>query len=88
MSPHDAIDLGRTAILLTLLISSPILVAGMIVGLVMGLLQAVTQVQEQTIAFVPKLVAMLLTLALCLPWLLTQMTQYFEEVFTNIPQSF
>ncbi len=54
---------------MTLLISSPILLAGMVVGLIVGLAQALTQVQEQTVAFVPKLVIMILGLSLCLPWL-------------------
>ena len=60
MDSQDAIDLTREAIMVTLLISSPVLFCGMIVGLCIGLLQAVTQVQEQTVAFVPKIVVMVL----------------------------
>jgi flagellar biosynthetic protein FliQ len=87
MDPQDAIDLGRQAILLTLLISSPVLLAGMIVGLVIGLLQAVTQIQEQTVAFVPKLVVMVLVVTLALPWLVNQMVQYSRDLIANIPQN-
>ncbi|MBN2217891.1 MAG: flagellar biosynthetic protein FliQ, partial [Pirellulales bacterium] len=73
MSPQDAIELTRQALFETLLLCAPVLTAGLVVGLVIGLLQALTQVQEQTIAFVPKLVAMFAVLLLALPWLITTM---------------
>ena len=57
MDAQQAIDLGREALWVSLLVGAPVLVAGMVVGLVICLLQAVTQIQEQTVAFVPKLVA-------------------------------
>lgn len=87
MDAQDAIDLGRQALLTMLLISSPLLIAGMLVGLVIGLAQAVTQIQEQTVAFVPKLVAMVVVFLLALPWLVTQMVQYSEELISNIPNT-
>ncbi len=87
MDPQDAIDLVRQALLLALWISAPILVVGLIVGLVIGLLQALTQVQEQTIAFIPKLVAMILVLCITLPWLITQVVDYAREIIENIPHS-
>ncbi len=59
----------------------------MIVGLVIGLLQALTQIQEQTVAFVPKIVAMILVLSLTLPWLITQMLQYSSDLIGGIPGS-
>jgi flagellar biosynthetic protein FliQ len=86
MDSQDVIDLGRQAIVMTMLASAPMLVAGLVVGLVVGLLQAVTQIQEQTVAFVPKLVAMIVALALTLPWLLGQMTRYVQDIFLNIPE--
>jgi flagellar biosynthetic protein FliQ len=61
--------------------------AGLVVGLVVGLLQAVTQVQEQTVAFVPKLVAMVLVLSMTLPWLINHMVQYSHDLIANIPQT-
>ena len=86
MQPEHAIDLGRQAIITALLIGAPLLVVGMIVGLIIGLLQALTQVQDQTISFVPKIVAMVAALALCLPWLIQMMTEYSEELIVNIPR--
>jgi len=79
------IDMGRQAIWMTLLVSSPLLMAGLVVGLVMGLLQALTQIQEQTVAFVPKLVAMILALSLTLPWIISQLMQYTTELIGGIP---
>ena len=55
-------------------------------GLVVGLLQAMTQVHDQTLAFVPKLVAILTVLALLLPWLMQHLLQYAAELFARVPQ--
>lgn len=85
MDPYEAIDLGRNAIMTMLLISAPVLVAGMLVGLAVALVQALTQIQEQTIAFVPKIVAMVLTLGLTLPWLITRMVEYSRDLISSIP---
>lgn len=87
MDPQDAIDLGREAVMITLLLCSPVLAAGMIVGLVIGLLQAVTQIQEQTVAFVPKLIAMIVVLSLTLPWLINQMVEYSQDLINRIPET-
>jgi flagellar biosynthetic protein FliQ len=85
MDAQQAIDLGREAMMVTLLVSSPVLVVGLVVGLIIGLLQALTQIQEQTVAFVPKLIAMVLALSLTLPWLLTQFVEYTQNVIGEIP---
>jgi flagellar biosynthetic protein FliQ len=87
MNPQDAVDLGREAVNMALVVGSPVLLAGMAVALVIGLLQAVTQVQEQTVSFVPKLVAMVLVLSLMLPWLVEQMVQYSHDLIANIPNT-
>ena len=88
MDSQTVVDLGREAIWNMLLIGSPILVAGMAVGLLIGLLQALTQIQEQTVAFVPKLMAMVLVLSLALPWLIARMVQYSHELIAGIPGRF
>ena len=85
MDPQNAVDLGREAMMTALIIGAPILVVGVVVALVVGLLQALTQVQDQTIAFVPKIVAMIVAASLCLPWLIQRMVEYSEAVITNIP---
>ena len=88
MDTQHAIDLAREAVLTAILLSSPALVAGLAIGLVVSLLQAVTQIQEQTISFVPKLLGILAALTLCLPWLIEYLTQYTEQVITDIPSMF
>jgi flagellar biosynthetic protein FliQ len=85
MDPQDAVDLGREALLIATLVSAPILLAGMIVGLLIGLLQALTQIQEQTVAFVPKLIAMVLALVFSLPWILSQLMEYTDQLIADIP---
>jgi flagellar biosynthesis protein FliQ len=87
MDAQVAIELARDAMYVAMLVSAPVLLAGMLVGLIIGLLQALTQIQEQTVAFVPKLVAMVLVLALTMPWLLTMMVQYSHELITSIPEN-
>lgn len=85
MDPQLAIDLSRNALFITTVIAAPVLVAGVVVGLLIGLLQALTQIQEQTLAFVPKLVAMTLALGVTLPWILGQLMEYSENLFRGIP---
>jgi flagellar biosynthesis protein FliQ len=85
MDPQNAIDLGRGALWTMLLIGSPVLVAGLIVGLVISLFQAMTQIQEQTVAFVPKIIVMLLVLSVSLPWLIARMLQYTTDLISGIP---
>lgn len=86
MDVTDAVDLGRQAVMMSLIISAPVLLAGLVVGLLVGLLQALTQVQEQTVAFVPKLIAMVAVLLFSMPWLLDHMLQYIRELYLNIPE--
>lgn len=87
MSPEAAVEVSREALFITSLISAPVLVAGVVVGLVIGLVQALTQIQEQTVAFVPKLFATGLALALALPWILGQLVDYCQTLWLNIPGS-
>lgn len=87
MNPQDAIDLGREALVIATLVAAPVLVAGMLVGLIVGLIQALTQIQEQTVAFVPKLIAMVLAVGLSMPWVLTRLIEYSRELIQNIPNS-
>ncbi len=85
MEPQQAVDIGREAINLTLLVAAPILVTGLLVGLLIGLAQALTQVQEQTVSFVPKIVLMVLAASLTLPWLIEMMITYTTDLIAGIP---
>ena len=68
MNPADTIDFARTAILVLLEITAPAMLTALVVGLVIGLLQALTQIQEQTLVFVPKIVAVFVVMLLALPF--------------------
>jgi flagellar biosynthetic protein FliQ len=68
MDPASTIDFARSAMLVLLEIIAPSMVTALVVGLGIGLLQAVTQIQEQTLVFVPKIVATFVVLLICLPF--------------------
>lgn len=85
MDPGDAVELVRAAVLNAMLIGAPLLVMGMLVGLVISLLQAVTQIQDQTLNAVPKIIAMILALVFCLPWIADRMVEYTRETYLDIP---
>ena len=70
---------------IALLVSAPILLVGIGVGLLIGLLQALTQIQDQTLSFVPKILAMLTAFAIGLPWLIQRMVEYSGTLISNIP---
>lgn len=84
----DSADLTRLTVetlYLVLLVSAPALVVSLVVGLVVGLLQAVTQVQEQTLSFVPKLVAVALSLAVLGGWMGSQLVRFTDGLWRAIP---
>jgi flagellar biosynthetic protein FliQ len=76
MSLDQATDLVRQTLLLALVVSSPMLVIGLMVGVTVSLLQAVTQIQEQTLTFVPKIVAMVTSAILLMPWIGHRLMEY------------
>ena len=82
MSPDQAIDLARQALLLCLIIAGPILLVALLVGLLVSLLQAATQLTEQTLAFVPKLAAVTLAGILFMPWTISRLVEFATRMFT------
>jgi len=80
-----AIDMGRAAIVTTLLVAGPVLLTGLAVGLVISILQAATQIQEQTLTFIPKILAMLGAMFIFLPWLVTVMLEFTSRILENLP---
>jgi flagellar biosynthetic protein FliQ len=76
MNVEQAIELLRGLITTCLLVISPILIVSIVVGLVVSILQSVTSIQEQTLTFVPKLVAVALCLVVAAPWMLRQLMQF------------
>jgi flagellar biosynthetic protein FliQ len=88
MDPATAVDLCRNTLISALIIAAPILLAGVATGLVIGLLQALTQIQDQTVSFVPKLIAMAAVMIACMPWLMMRLVEFTRDIFTNaaLPQ--
>jgi len=85
MNPSDALDLGRHALLMALMLSVPIIGAGMLVGLIVSIFQSMTQLQEQTLSFVPKIVAMVGVALLLIPWLASLLMEYATHLFGVSP---
>ena len=76
MDPQDAIDLSQEAIRTCIFVGGPILAASLLIGLVVSLIQSMTQLHDQSIAFVPKILLLLVAIAVCLPWLTDRMLEF------------
>ena len=77
----STVELVRQALIITLKISAPILLAGVVIGLGISVLQAVTSIQDQTIATVPKIVVMVAAAILIAPWIIARLVDYAAELF-------
>ena len=80
-----AVEVGRQALYLTLKISLPLLVIGLVVGLAISIIQAVTQIQEQTLTFVPKIAAMVVAASIFIPWITERMVTFTQEMLGAPP---
>lgn len=80
------VALAREIFVATLKLGGPILFVALVVGVAIGILQAVTQVQEMTLTFVPKIIAIGLTILVCGSWMLRALISFTEELFVRIPQ--
>jgi len=86
MNQDVVVNLSTTALALAFKVAMPMLAAGLIVGLVVSIFQAVTQIQEQTLAFIPKVIALAAVLLLLGPWMLNQMLTYTADLWGGIPR--
>lgn len=85
MTEAFLMDIGKKAFLVTLAVSLPVLGAGMIVGLIVSIIQAVTSIQEMTLTFIPKILAVMISVAIFGPWMLQVMIRFTYELFNNLP---
>lgn len=85
MTPTTVIEIGRHAVEITLMISAPLFLAALVTGLIVSIFQAATQINEATLSFVPKLVAIFVTLILAGPWMITMLTDYMRRLYEAIP---
>lgn len=84
MTPDLAVNVARKAVQTVLMCAAPMLLAGMIIGLLVSILQAATQVNEQTLTFIPKIVAVFLTLLFFGPWLIKTLTAFTIGIFETM----
>lgn len=85
MNQGVVIDVAQEAIKVVLMISAPILGLGLLVGLIVSIVQATTQIQEPTLSFIPKILAISLTLLIFGPWMMNIMYEFTVKLFENIP---
>jgi flagellar biosynthetic protein FliQ len=85
MTPENIMDLAHKTLMVTTLISAPLLLIALITGLVIGMLQAATQINESTLSFIPKLLMLVLTLFVAGPWILRVLIDFTHDLYASIP---
>lgn len=85
MNPETAIEILRSSVWVTLTLMSPILITAIAVGLLVSILQTVTSIQEQTLTFVPKMIAVAIVLVISSHWMIRTLTEYTIWLFQKIP---
>jgi flagellar biosynthetic protein FliQ len=85
MTPESVITIGQQALEVTILVSSPLLLAALAVGLLVSIFQAATQINEMTLSFIPKLLVMFFLLVVAGPWMLNLMMDYTRRLYSSIP---
>jgi flagellar biosynthetic protein FliQ len=85
MTPETVMELTHRMLVVTTMISAPLLLIALIAGLVIGMLQAATQINESTLSFIPKLLLLVLTLFAAGPWILRVLTDFTHDLYASIP---
>lgn len=86
MTDQVVVSFTREAVLTVLLVAGPALGIGMLVGLIVSIFQATTQIQEQTLTFVPKIVAVLVSIVIFGPWMLRILVDFAQRLLSNLPE--
>lgn len=79
------IEITNQAIKVTLMLAAPMLIGALFVGILVSLFQAVTQINEQTLAFIPKILVIVVALVMLSPWMMDTMTSFTKDLYTSIP---
>ena len=85
MDPQGVVTLAQQALYTTVVLSAPMLLASLVVGLAVSILQAATQINELTLSFIPKLLAMIATLVIAGPWMITYYVDFLRRLYESIP---
>lgn len=86
MTDTFVIAVGREALLTVIMVSAPILGIGLVVGLVVSIIQATTQINEQSLTFIPKIIAVLVAMVVFGPWMLHTLMSFFTKILGNLNQ--
>lgn len=84
MTPESIMTIARETVLTAMLLAAPPILIGLMVGLIISIFQAVTQIQEQTLTFVPKIIAIFLSLLIFGPWMLRILTEFSVNILGNL----
>jgi len=84
VTPDFVLALGERAVFTTILIAAPLLLVALAVGLLVSIFQATTQIQEQTLAFIPKIIAVFVSVIFFGPWMLSQLLNFTYDLFSNL----
>lgn len=85
MTPEAVMSLGYQAMKVSLMLAAPLLLAALITGLLISIFQAATQINEMTLSFIPKLLAVMATMVIAGPWMLSVILDYMRQLFSGIP---
>jgi flagellar biosynthetic protein FliQ len=85
MTPDGIVAIGQQSLLVLLMISAPMLLAALAVGLLVSIFQAATQINEMTLSFIPKLVAVFVTMVVAGPWMMATLIDYIRRLYMQIP---
>ncbi|AJZ90023.1 flagellar biosynthesis protein FliQ [Cedecea neteri] len=87
MTPESVMMMGTEAMKVALALAAPLLLVALISGLVISLLQAATQINEMTLSFIPKILAVFVTIVIAGPWMLNLLLDYMRTLLTNLPNT-
>jgi len=85
MTPELVVQLARRSFEATLLLSAPLLIFSLVVGLLISVFQAVTSINEATLAFAPKIIAVMVAMIIFFPWMMSYMSDFTREIYSFIP---
>ncbi|QIX97306.1 MULTISPECIES: flagellar biosynthesis protein FliQ [Cedecea] len=85
MTPESVMMMGTEAMKVALALAAPLLLVALISGLIISLLQAATQINEMTLSFIPKILAVFITMVIAGPWMLNLLLDYMRSLLTNLP---
>ena len=86
MNSQGVLTIAQQALYVTIIVSAPLLLTALLVGLVVSIFQAATQINENTLSFIPKLLAIFAVMVIAGPWMLQQLVDYMQRLFSSIPQ--